>query len=46
MPRERLIAENDDDNCTLASPSMPADIYGAALVTEQVRIVNLPRFRR
>jgi hypothetical protein len=37
MPRERLIAENDaDDWCCLAPPSMPADIYGAALTIAQV----------
>ena len=37
MPRERLIVENDaDDWCCLAPPSMPADIYGAALTVAQV----------
>ena len=34
MPRERLIVENDADD--LAPPSMPADIYGAALTIGQV----------
>lgn len=37
MSRERLVADNDaDDNYTLASPSMPADMYGAALTIGQV----------
>src|ERR1700685_3978852 len=37
MPHERLIMDNEaDDECALAPPSMPADIYGVALTIMQV----------
>ena len=39
LPYERLIADDvTDDKCCLGPPSMPADIYGAALTITQVRI--------
>ena len=42
MPHERLIPDDDaDDSCPVAPPSMPADMYGAALTITQV---NSPFF--
>jgi len=39
---EQLIADNvADDDCPLAPPSLPADVYGAALVVGQVYIAIL-----
>jgi hypothetical protein len=39
---EQLIADNEaDDNCTLAPPSLHADVYGAALTVGQVYMTIL-----
>ena len=40
MPHERLIVDDDaDDECAVAPPSMPADMYGAALTIAQVALL-------
>jgi hypothetical protein len=40
MPHEQLIVDDDaDDECAVAPPSMPADMYGAALTIAQVALL-------